>query len=51
MILRCRREHFYSPEEGDVVTLLCGPPGLIEKGAIPGLESIGFEKGKNIFGF
>lgn len=46
-----RRDNFYAPDDGAVVTLLCGPPGLIEKGAIPGLEKIGFEQGKNIFGF
>lgn len=46
-----RREHFYTPEDGAVVALLCGPEGLIEKGALPGLESIGFAKGKDVFVF
>lgn len=45
-----RKRQFYPPEEG-VVTLLCGPGGLIEKAAIPGLEKMSFEKGKNIFGY
>lgn len=45
-----RREHFYGPDDG-VVTLLCGPEGLIEKAALPGLEEIGFERGENVFGF
>jgi len=45
------REHFYAPSGGAVVTLLCGPPGLIEKGALPGLEKIGFKQGENVFGF
>ncbi|KAI0340404.1 hypothetical protein BDW22DRAFT_1334308 [Trametopsis cervina] len=47
------REHLYAPSDDgeDVVTLLCGPPGLIEKGALPALGKIGFEQGKNVFGF
>lgn len=45
-----REEQFYPAEPG-TATLLCGPPGLIEHGAMPGLESMGFVKGENIFGF
>lgn len=45
-----RRKQFYPAEDG-VLTLLCGPGGLIEKAAIPGLEKMGFEKCKNVFGY
>ncbi|KIP03550.1 hypothetical protein PHLGIDRAFT_496512 [Phlebiopsis gigantea 11061_1 CR5-6] len=44
------KKQFYPPDD-NVLTLLCGPGGLIEKAAIPGLEEIGFKKGKNIFGY
>ena len=37
-----RKKRFYPAEDG-VVTLLCGPGGLIEKAAIPGLEEMGFK--------
>lgn len=50
LTLELMQQQFYPPEDG-VVTLLCGPGGLIEKAAIPGLEKMGFEKGKNIFGY
>ncbi|OJT14471.1 NADH-cytochrome b5 reductase 2 [Trametes pubescens] len=43
-------EHFY-PAAANVAAFLCGPPGLIEKAAIPGLEEMGFEEGKTIFGY
>lgn len=46
----CREEHFY-PAEGRVATLLCGPPGMIEKAAVPGLKDMGFEEGKTVFGY
>ncbi|EIN07313.1 hypothetical protein PUNSTDRAFT_121467 [Punctularia strigosozonata HHB-11173 SS5] len=44
------REHFF-PAGDDVVTLLCGPPGLIEHAAVPGLKKLGFKDGETLFGF
>ncbi|KAI0659447.1 hypothetical protein C8Q70DRAFT_1053815 [Cubamyces menziesii] len=43
-------EHFY-PVDENAAAFLCGPPGLIEKAALPGLEEMGFEDGKTVFGF
>ena len=43
-------EHFYPVAEG-AGTLLCGPPGLVEKGALPGLREMGFKEGENVFGY
>ncbi|TFY58429.1 hypothetical protein EVJ58_g6427 [Rhodofomes roseus] len=43
-------QHFYPAEDG-VVTLLCGPPAMIEKAALPGLQEMGFEDGKTVFGY
>ena len=43
-------KHFYPADPG-VGTLLCGPPGLIEKAALPGLREMGFKDGKTVFGF
>ncbi|CDO69334.1 hypothetical protein BN946_scf184746.g15 [Trametes cinnabarina] len=43
-------EHFYPADEG-VAAFLCGPPGLIEKAAMPGLEEMGFKDGRTVFGF
>ncbi|KAI0746770.1 hypothetical protein C8Q80DRAFT_1105703 [Daedaleopsis nitida] len=43
-------EHFYLADKG-VGTFLCGPPGLIEKGALPGLKELGFKDGETVFGF
>ena len=45
-----REAHFY-PAEGRVVTLLCGPPGMIENAAVPSLQEMGFEEGKTMFGY
>lgn len=45
------KEHLYQPEGDSVGTLLCGPPGLIEKAAIPALKEMGFEDGKTMFGY
>ena len=45
-----REEHFYAAE-GRVVALLCGPPAMIEKAAVPGLKEMGFEEGKTMFGY
>lgn len=50
LTFKLMQQQLYPPEDG-VVTLLCGPGGLIEKAAVPGLEKMGFEKGKNVFGF
>lgn len=47
----CRQQHFYPAEDSDTATFLCGPPGLIEKAAVPALKELGFEEGKTIFGF
>lgn len=34
-------KHYYPPEMGDrVAVLMCGPPGLIKKGAIPALQKL-----------
>ncbi|KAI0701790.1 hypothetical protein C8Q76DRAFT_242105 [Earliella scabrosa] len=44
------QEHFHPAGDG-VVTLLCGPPGLIEKGALPGLKAMGFKDGETVFGY
>ncbi|KAI0675723.1 hypothetical protein C8Q78DRAFT_345257 [Trametes maxima] len=43
-------QHFY-PAGKDTAVFVCGPPGLIEKAALPGLKEMGFEDGKTIFGF
>jgi len=45
------QQHFYPAEDKDTATFLCGPPGLIEKAAVPALKELGFEEGKTIFGF
>ncbi|KAF2999125.1 hypothetical protein E8E14_004143 [Neopestalotiopsis sp. 37M] len=34
-----------------VVSLLCGPPAMIQKAAVPALVDWGFEEDKNLFGF
>lgn len=33
------------------VALLCGPPGLIQKAALPSLRNLGYEEDKNMYGF
>jgi nitrate reductase (NAD(P)H) len=33
-------EHFFKPEGDRVGVFLCGPPGLIKKGAIPALQKM-----------
>ncbi|RDX54486.1 hypothetical protein OH76DRAFT_1461500 [Lentinus brumalis] len=42
--------HFHPAGEG-TGTLLCGPPGLIEKGALPALRELGFKEGESVFGY
>ncbi|KAI0358058.1 hypothetical protein OH77DRAFT_1502602 [Trametes cingulata] len=43
-------EHFY-PAGDNVAAFLCGPPGLIDKAALPGLEKMGFRDGETVFGY
>lgn len=43
------REHLFEPSEENLV-LLCGPPTMIEKAVVPGLEKWGYNKERNIFG-
>lgn len=45
-----REEHLY-PAADDTVALVCGPPSLIERAAVPGLKKLGFVEGKNLFGW
>ncbi|KAJ3533482.1 hypothetical protein NM688_g7276 [Phlebia brevispora] len=40
-------EEYFHPATHGVATLLCGPPGLIEKCALPALEKMGFKKGES----
>ncbi|KAH9947338.1 hypothetical protein B0H21DRAFT_739121 [Amylocystis lapponica] len=44
-------EHFYAAHDRNTATFLCGPPGLIEKAAVPALKEMGFKEGKSLFGF
>ncbi|CAN9120075.1 unnamed protein product [Alternaria sp. RS040] len=44
------QEALFAPEEGTGV-FLCGPPGMIQKAALPALEKWGFKEGENVFGF
>ncbi|KAI9025731.1 hypothetical protein DFJ74DRAFT_48693 [Hyaloraphidium curvatum] len=37
--------------EEEAVALVCGPPRMIEKGVVPGLEKLGYEREKNLFVF
>lgn len=39
------------PASDKNVALLCGPPGLIQKAALPSLKRLGYEEDKNMFGF
>ena len=42
----------YAFEQGERnVALLCGPPGLIQKAALPSLRELGYREDKNMFGF
>lgn len=40
----------FPPQGKDNLVLLCGPPALIQKAAIPAFEDWGYEQGKNMFG-
>ena len=37
--------------EDQAGSFLCGPPGLIEKAAAPGLKKLGFKDDESLFGF
>lgn len=43
------KEHLFSPSDQNLV-LLCGPPVMIEKAALPALEDWGYKHNKNMFG-
>jgi NAD(P)H-flavin reductase len=44
------REHAFEPSDQNVV-LLCGPPTMIQKTALPALQDWGYDEDKNLFGF
>ncbi len=44
------KEALFEPGEGTGV-FLCGPPGMIQKAALPALKEWGFEEDRNVFGF
>jgi nitrate reductase (NAD(P)H) len=44
------KEVGFEPQEGSVA-LLCGPPAMIQKAALPALRDWGYEEEKNCFGF
>ncbi|KAF2758588.1 hypothetical protein EJ05DRAFT_452115 [Pseudovirgaria hyperparasitica] len=44
------RENLFEPKEG-TVSLLCGPPAMIQKAALPALRKWGFVEDENVFGF
>ena len=43
------QEHLFEPDE-DGLVLLCGPPPMIQKAVLPGLEDWGYVKDENMFG-
>ena len=43
------QDHLFPPSEENVV-LLCGPPAMIEKAVLPGLEEWGYDCDGNMFG-
>lgn len=43
------QEHLFPPQEDNLV-LLCGPPTMIQKVVVPGLEEWGYDHDKNMFG-
>ncbi|TLD09664.1 hypothetical protein E2P81_ATG10191, partial [Venturia nashicola] len=45
------KENLFGPQEEQAAVFLCGPPGLIQKGAMPALKDWGYEEDKNMFGF
>lgn len=44
------KKHAFEPGEKNVA-LLCGPPTMIQKAALPALKDWGYEEDKNLFGF
>jgi nitrate reductase (NAD(P)H) len=44
------RRHIFEPAKKNAV-LLCGPPMMIQKAALPALRDWGYEEDKNLFGF
>ncbi|AEO68354.1 uncharacterized protein THITE_52692 [Thermothielavioides terrestris NRRL 8126] len=44
------RKYLFPPGEGNVV-FLCGPPGLVQKAALPALKEWGYVEDENMFGF
>lgn len=44
------KEALFPPGEGSVV-FLCGPPGMIQKAALPALKEWGYVEDENCFGF
>lgn len=44
------KKTLFEPAE-DAVTLLCGPPAMIQKAALPALKDWGYVEEKNCFGF
>lgn len=45
------KDNLLGPQEEHAAVFLCGPPGLIQKGAMPALKDWGYEEDKNMFGF
>lgn len=46
------REHAFPPDGGkSSVVFLCGPPGMIQHGALPALKEWGYVEEKDCFGF
>lgn len=44
------KEALFGPGEGTGV-FLCGPPGMVQKAALPALREWGFREGEDVFGF
>ncbi|KAL4809181.1 hypothetical protein BDV18DRAFT_167373 [Aspergillus unguis] len=44
------KEHIFEPGDKNVA-LLCGPPTMIQKAALPALTGWGYDEDKNLFGF
>lgn len=46
------KESLWAPDEGkESVVFLCGPPGMIQKAALPALREWGFVEERDCFGF
>lgn len=44
------KEKLFPPKGKENLVLLCGPPGMIQKAAVPALEHWGYVQGENVFG-